>query len=257
MNAFQRVFTVWRRNMDVYRVTWKVNFIPPLLEPMFYLLAFGAGLGGFVKTIPYRGGEVGYTSFIAPGMVGISVMFSSFFECTYGSYIRMYYQKTFDAIIATPLNLEDVILGEIIWGATKSFISVAIMCGVIRAFGYMSFPDLLVLPFVAFLAGLFFASLGMCYTSICPSIDAFNYPIFLFITPMSLFGGTYFPVDHLPAWAKPVAQFMPLYHLTWVTRSIAFGHWDAGVWIRLAGFALTVVPLMWCAVRLMKRRLIL
>jgi lipooligosaccharide transport system permease protein len=256
MNAFQRVMTVWRRNLDVYLVTWKVNFLPPLLEPMFYLLAFGAGLGGFVKVIPYRGGEVGYTSFIAPGMIGISVMFSSFFECTYGSYIRMYYQKTFDAIIATPVSLNEVILGELLWGATKSFISVAIMCGVIRAFGFMQFPHLLALPFVAFLAGLFFASVAMCFTSFTPGIDAFNYPIFLFITPMSLFGGTYFPVEGLPRWAQHVAQFMPLTHLTSVTRSIAFGHWDSGVFVRLAGLVVIVVPMMTLAVKLMKRRLI-
>lgn len=256
MNAAQRVFQVWRRNLDVYSVTWKVNFLPPLLEPMFYLLAFGAGLGGFVKTIPYRGADVGYTAYIAPGMIGISTMFSSFFECTYGSYIRMYYQKTFDAIIATPLSLEEVILGELLWGATKSFISVAIMCGVVHAFGFMQFPHLLALPFVAFLAGLFFASVAMCFTAVTPGIDAFNYPIFLFITPMSLFGGTYFPVEGLPRWAQHVAQFMPLTHLTSATRSIAFGHWDAGVWARLAAFAAVVVPLMALAVRMMKRRLI-
>ncbi len=256
MNAIQRVRTVWRRNLDVYMVTWKVNFLPPLLEPMFYLLAFGAGLGGFVKTIPYGGGEVGYTSYIAPGMIGISTMFSSFFECTYGSYIRMYYQKTFDAIIATPISLEEVIVGELLWGATKAFISVAIMCAVVHAFGFMAFPHLLALPFVAFLAGLFFASIAMCFTSITPGIDAFNYPIFLFITPMSLFGGTYFPVEGLPRWAQHVAHFMPLTHLTAMTRSIAFGRWDAGVFARLAGFAVVVLPLMGLAVRLMKRRLI-
>ncbi|MBI2921132.1 MAG: ABC transporter permease [Planctomycetes bacterium] len=256
MSAFSRVLCVWRRNLDVYMVTWKVNFLPPLLEPMFYLLAFGAGLGGFVKVVPYSGGEVSYTAFIAPGMVGISIMFQSFFECTYGSYIRMYYQKTFDAIIATPLSIEEVITGELLWGGTKAFISVAIMSLVVRAFGYMKFPDLLALPFLAFVCGLFFAGVGMCYTSIAPSIDSFNYPIFLFITPMSLFGGTYFPIEGLPGWAQKVAIFMPLTHVTEMTRAIAFGRWDAALAIRAVVFVAAALLAVRAAVLLMRRRLV-
>jgi len=256
MSSLSRIFCVWRRNLDVYLVTWKVNFIPPLLEPMFYLLAFGAGLGGFVKTVPFRGGEVSYTAYIAPGMVGIAMMFQGFFECTYGSYIRMFYQKTFDAIIATPVSLDEVITGELLWGATKAFIHAAIMCAVIRAFGYMEFPDLLALPFVAFVGGLFFAGIAMSYTSIAPSIDSFNYPIFLLITPMSLFGGTYFPIEGLPGWARPIAEFMPLTHLTEIARSIAFGYWDRGVWTRLGVFLLLAVGSAWAGVRLMRRKLI-
>jgi lipooligosaccharide transport system permease protein len=256
MGPVARVFTVWRRNLDVYRVTWKVNFLPPILEPIFYLVAFSAGLGGFVGSVPYDGESVGYTAFIAPGMIGISVMFQGFFECTYGSYIRMYYQKTFDAIVATPVSLEEVILGELFWGATKSAIAAAIMCVVIRIYGVMSFPDLLAIPILAFIGGFFFACLGMCYTSISPGIDAFNYPIFLGITPMMLLSGTYFPLSGLPEWAQKAALVSPLTHLVEVIRQVSMGRWGPGVWIRTALFLAACVPLAFWAVRLMRRRLV-
>ncbi|NUN47613.1 MAG: ABC transporter permease [Candidatus Brocadiae bacterium] len=256
MGTLGRIFTVWRRNLDVYRVTWKVNFLPPILEPIFYLVAFSAGLGGFVGTVPYDGREVTYTAFIAPGMLGISVMFQGFFECTYGSYIRMYYQKTFDAIIATPISLDEVILGELFWGATKALIASSIMCVVIRFYGLLTFPDLLAIPVVAFIGGFWFACLGMCFTSITPGIDAFNYPMFLVITPMMLLSGTYFPLSGLPAWGQTVAQAFPLTHLVEVIRQLSFGGWGPGVWARIFAFAVLSIPLAWLAVRSMKRRLV-
>jgi lipooligosaccharide transport system permease protein len=117
--------------------TWKVNFFPPLLEPIFYLVALGYGLGGFVQ--PIQG--LAYVQFIAPALVSISIMNSSFFECTYGSFVRMYYQKTFDGIIATPISIEEVIAGEMLWGATRSLISSSIVLAVVAAFGLISSPD--------------------------------------------------------------------------------------------------------------------
>ena len=110
-----RVWKVWRRNADVFVKTIGVNFLPSLLEPIFYLLAFGFGLGGF---IPEINGQP-YLNFIAPALVAISLMNGSFFECTYGSFVRMYYQKTFDAIVATPVSVEEVVAGELLWGATR------------------------------------------------------------------------------------------------------------------------------------------
>ncbi len=129
----------------------------------------------------------------------------------------MYYQKTFDAIISTPLTLEDVVGGEIIWGATKGAIASAIMLIPISLFGIVQ-PDIVFLiPFIGMLGGLFFASLGMCFTAICPTIETFNFPVFLLITPMMLFSGTFFPLDVLPPWARVIAYFLPLTHLAeWI-----------------------------------------
>lgn len=249
----RRAWHVWRRNLTVFAKTWKVNFFPPFVEAFLYLLAIGVGIGTYVKEID----GVPYVNFIAPAILGIAVMNSAFFECTYGSYVRMYYQKSFDAIIATPLSIEDVIAGELLWGATKSVMYVVIMLGVLTLFGVMAFPtSLFVIP-LAFIGGLLFAALAMCFTAITPSIDALNYPSFLFITPMSLFSGTFFPLTILPPIFSYVAlALLPLTHIVAIFRMLtlpAFS-WTMVfnlIWIVAVTFLLCVI-----AINLMRRRLI-
>jgi lipooligosaccharide transport system permease protein len=217
----RRFLRVWQRNFTVYRKTWKISFIPPFLEPLFYLLAFGVGLGSLVGSIRYHGSEIPYTAFIAPALLAIAIMYNSFFETTYASFVRMYYQKTFDAMLATPLSLEEIITGEIIWGATKSLIAGAIMLGVIGSFGFVHFPQgLLILP-LSFLGGIVFGSIGMLFTSLVRNIEMFNLPVFLFITPMFLFSGTFFPLENLPLWAQRIALLFPLTYLVDLTRSFS------------------------------------
>ncbi len=210
-------FKVWRRNWDVFFKTYQVNFLPPFIEPVLYLLAIGFGLGMFVGEID----GIPYVEFIAPALLSISMMNSAFFECTYSSYVRMYYQKTFDAMIATPLSIDDVITGELLWGATRSLIYTSVMLLVLIGFRVVSLPSsFLVIPF-SFLAGLLFACIAMCFTAITPSIDALNYPSFLFITPMFLFSGTFFPLSVLPPVVQMLAvALLPLTQLVIVTRSL-------------------------------------
>lgn len=248
-----RMWKVWQRDKDVYLKTFRVNFLPPLLEPILYLLALGFGLGTFVKEI----NGIPYIKFIAPALVSISIMYNSFFECTYASFVRMYYQKTFDAIIATPVSLDDVVMGEILWGASKSLISATIVLGVVTAFGLASFPlSLLIIPF-AFLSGLLFASIAMFFTALVPVIDSFNYPFYLFITPMFLFSGTFFPIDILPQVIQKLAwATLPLTHVVYITRNLIMGAVDTTmvpslIWIACVTFAVTYISIV-----LMKRRLI-
>ena len=179
----RRFIRIWQRNLTVYRKSWKISFIPPFLEPLFYLLAFGIGLSGLVGKVRFEGSEISYVAFIAPALIAISIMYNSFFETTYNSYVRMYYQKTFDAMMATPLSLEEIITGEIVWGATKSLIASVIMLGVISLFGLLSYPEcLLILP-LAFLGGMAFGSIGMVFTGMVSNIEMFNLPVFLLIHP--------------------------------------------------------------------------
>jgi lipooligosaccharide transport system permease protein len=251
-----RFIRVWQRNLTVYRKSWKIGFIPPLLEPLFYLLAFGIGLGTLVGNISYGDTEIPYVRFIAPSLIAVTVMNSAFFENTYGSFVRMYYQKTFDAMMATPLTVEEIIAGEIIWGATKSLIATAIMMVVISAFGLISYPGGLLLLPLAFLGGLAFGAAGMVCTAFVPNIDLFNLPVFLFITPMFLFSGTFFPLDGLPGWARTIAACLPLTHLTDLARAFTTGRIDGSLIpaiTYLALFAAVAFPL---ALRLMRNRLI-
>jgi lipooligosaccharide transport system permease protein len=226
------------------------------LEPLFYLIAFGVGFSGLIGNIRYETTQVSYVSFIAPALVAINIMNNSFFESTYGSFVRMYYQKTFEAMMATPLNAEEIITGEIVWGATKAVIGTAIMLVVISFFGLVSYPMALLIIPVAFLGGIAFGAVGMCFTAVVKTIDLFNLPVFLFVTPMFLFGGTFFPLSGLPVWAQQVALVLPLTHLVNVVRALNYGMFNSDVVIGicyLIVFSLLTMPF---ALFKMQRRLI-
>ncbi|MDI6742192.1 MAG: ABC transporter permease [Smithella sp.] len=251
-----RFIRVWQRNLTVYRESWKINFLPPLLEPLFYLLAFGIGFSGLIGSVSYAGKETSYVLFIAPALVAINIMNNSFFENTFGSFVRMYYQKTFDAMMATPLNVEEIVTGEIVWGATKAVIGTIIMLIVISFFGLISYPSGLLIVFVAFVGGIAFGSVAMVFTGMVGKIELFNLPIFLFITPMFLFSGTFFPLTGLPLWAQYFALTLPLTHLVSLTRALSLGLFNAELLISLGYltvFCLIMFPL---AVFKMRKRLI-
>jgi lipooligosaccharide transport system permease protein len=253
----RRFLRVWQRNLTVYQKIWKVVFLPPLLEPLFYLVAFGVGLSVLVGTVPYRGSEIAYIRFIAPALIAIGIMQNAFFETTYASFVRMYYQKTFDAMMATPLCLEEIMTGEIVWGATKAVMATVIMQGVISLFGLIAYPEgLLIIP-VAFLGGMAFASIGLFFTGTVRAIEAFNLPIFLFVTPMFLFSGTFFPLENLPPWARTFATLFPLTHLVKLTRSLSFGHMEPGL-LWSVGYLILFSALFFpLAIRRMRRRLVM
>lgn len=255
-NVSRLSLRVWRRDLDVYMTTWATNFLPPLLEPVFYVLAFGLGLGSLIGILHYQGREVTYLRFMGPGVLAVAIMFWSYFENTYASFIRMYYQKTFDAIIATPLLVEDVIVGELLWGTTKSLMASAIMLGVLSAFGLVAYPSgMLVLP-LAMLGGLLFASAGLITTALVPNIDTFNLPIFLIIFPMFMFSGTFIPIDILPHWAQVLAWFLPLTHVSFLVRGALLG-WPPAAWGWNLAYLLVTTPVCFIlALNLMKRRLI-
>jgi lipooligosaccharide transport system permease protein len=251
-----RFIRVWQRNLTVYRESWKINFLPPLLEPLFYLLAFGIGFSGLIGSVSYASRETSYVLFIAPALVAINIMNNSFFENTFGSFVRMYYQKTFDAMMATPLNVEEIVTGEIVWGATKSVIGTIIMLMVISCFGLVSYPAGFLIVLAAFLGGIAFGSVAMVFTGMVGKIELFNLPIFLFITPMFLFSGTFFPITGLPEWAQYFALTLPLTHLVNLVRALSFGLMNAELWISLGYliiFCLIMFPL---AILKMRRRLI-
>ncbi len=251
-----RLWRVWQRNLTVYRESWQINFAPPLLEPFLYLLAFGVGFSGLVGDIHYQGRNVSYVSFIARALIAINIMNNAFFETTYASFVRMYYQKAFDPLMATPFTVEEIITGEIIWGATKSVIATVIMMVVVSLFGLIAYPSGLLLIPLAFLGGLAFGAIGMYFTGIVKTIELFNLPVFLFVTPMFLFSGTFFPMQNLPPWAQALAFILPLTHLVNICRALGWGIYETSLlWecLYFVVFSLVFIPL---AVRTMRRRLL-
>ncbi|MDD3642688.1 MAG: ABC transporter permease [Candidatus Krumholzibacteria bacterium] len=255
-NISYRAAYVWRRNLDVNLVTWQTNFLPPILEPLLYIVAFGFMLGRYVERIAWAGIELDFLTFVAPGMISVAILYHSTFECMYGSFVRMYYQKTFDAIIATPLLIEDVIAGEILWAASKSFFAASIMLVIVSFFGLVEYPSGLVIVLLAFVGGVMFGSFGMIFAAICPSIDTMNLPVFLAVTPMFLFSGTFFPVEGLPAWGRAIAAVSPLTHVVAVARAASLGVLSTAFLPSALYIVAVGAGLFLLAVHLMKRRLV-
>ncbi len=251
-----RFLRVWKRNLVVYKKIWKVSFLTPLLEPLFYILAFGLGFSGLIDHVKYGGADLSYTEFIAPALIATAIMWNAFFETTYASFVRMYYQKTFDGMLATPLSLEEIIIAEIAWSATKSAGAATIMSIVLGLMGFVQFPMGLLLIPLAFFGGLAFGAIGMFFTGITPTIDMFNLPIFLFITPMFLFSGTFFPVSNLPGWVQPVALAFPLYHLAELARRFSIGTNEISPIISIVYLTVFFLFFTNLALKAMRRRLI-
>lgn len=217
--SFKRAFRVWQRNATVYKKLYRSSLTLNFFEPMLYLIALGYGLGGFIKEIM----GMTYIEFIAPGIVISSAMFAASYECTYGTYVRMVYQKTFDAILATPITFNELILGELLWGATKSLIYGTVIVFVISLFGLVKSPYAIFLIPLIIVCGLIFASLSLIATAIVPGIDSFNYFYTLILTPIFLFSGIFFPVKDLPEIVIKLSQTNPLMHLVNISRALCYG----------------------------------
>jgi len=252
MDISPRVFKVFRRHLTVYRRNWKVSLSFNFFEPLLYLAAMGYGLGVYVQAIE----GLTFIQFLAPALIASSAMFSSSYECTYGTFIRMEFQKTFQAMVATPVSMDEVSLGEILWGSFKSFLYGSVILFVILVLGLVASPWALLVPAVLLVSGLLFASLSMIWIGLFPNIDSFNYYFSLVITPLFLFSGVFFPLSGLPAIAQTLAWASPLLHVVNLTRGLVLGNvgmhlvWDF-VWL-----VVVAAVLMPIAIHLMRRLVI-
>ena len=220
-----RFIRMWQRNGDVFFRLWHAEVPGFVAEPVLVLLAMGLGLGAYVGLVDGQR----YIEFIVPGIIAAYAMFSASFECTYGTFFRMEYQRTFDAIIATPLNVEDVIAGEIFWGATRSLMTGTMILVVAAAFQLVQSPWALLIPPVCFLEGIMFASIAVVFTSVVPSIYSFNYYFTLFVTPMFFFSGVFFPLSSFPSIVETISWVVPLTPAVRLTRALVGGELHIGL----------------------------
>jgi len=246
-----KAIRVWQRHFKVYTKLYKSSIALNFVEPILYLLAMGFGLGAFIKEV----NGMPYMKFIAPGLIASSSMFATASECTYGTYIRMTYQKTFDAILSTPVNLNDLVAGEMLWGATKSIFYGTAITIVLSIFGLIDSPLIILVVPLLFISGLIFAETAVIAAAIVPGIDSFSYFFTLLLTPSFLFSGIFFPLDTLPPLVTSIAFFTPLYHIVNICRALAAGSlgtviWDI-VWIMTVAALLLPYPF-----RLMRKRII-
>jgi lipooligosaccharide transport system permease protein len=242
---------VTERNLRVWRRYAGASALGNFGEPLLYLVALGYGLG---RIVPDLGG-MSYAEFIAPGLVVSTVMYTATFEGTFGSYTRLATQKTFDAILATPITVGELVAGEIMWGGLKASFGAAIVLSVIRLFGLVpSWLALSVVP-VAFAAGLMFAAMALLVTALSNSYESFNYYFTLFVAPMFLFSGVFFPLDRMPGWVEQGAQLLPLTHAVVISRALIRGDVDPNLFCHFGAIvAFTTVASVACW-RLMRRRL--
>ena len=243
---------VWRRNFESWKQFAPSFFVAQLGEPIFYLLAIGYGLGRYVTEM----GGVPYAVFLAPGIVSTTAMNTASFESTFGSFTRMTQQNTYVAILATPCSVADIVVGDILWAATKSVIGVCFVLTVIALFGLLSSLWALALVPFGFLTGLLFASLGLVVTARAPSYDFFNYYFTLFISVMFLFSGVFFPLANLPPWAQTLAWFLPLTHAVRVSRALVAGTPTPAMLADVAWMAIVGIVAYVVAERFVRRRLL-
>ena len=237
------VLAIWRRNARVFSKLWKGALWPQFLDPLFYLVALGFGLGTYVATI----NGVPYKEFIGPGLIASAAMWVASFETTYNVYLRMNETRLYDNILATPIEVPDLVAGDLAWSSTRSMIYGTSFLIIVAAFGLVSSWWALLIPIFVFIGGLCFSVLGYAFTSLIPKIDLYSYYFTLVITPMFLFSGIFFPFDQLPGWAEVVAWFTPLYHLVEITRGMATGPDALSIlgnttWLLVVSAALFVVP---------------
>lgn len=245
-----RAFSVFRRNLLVWKKLALPSLLGNLADPMIYLFGLGYGLGGLLP--PIEG--LPYIAFLAAGTVCAATMNAASFEALYSAFSRMNVQRTWEAIMNAPLTLDDVLAGECLWAAAKASLSGIAILAVIWALGYVSSPlTLWALP-VIFLTGLCFAALGLIITALSPSFDFFMYYFTLFITPMVLVCGVFFPVDQLPALVQSVAGWLPLAHSVSLIRPLVFGQVPTHPWLDIAVLTATTVSAFWLAALLARRR---
>ena len=245
-----RAVRMWQRNRDVFVRLWWSLAPAFMIEPVLLLLAIGMGFGAYIGVI--QGQD--YINYIVPGILASYAMTTATFECTYGAYFRMEYRRTYDAIMATPLNIEDIVTGEILWGATRSVITATIIMTVALLFGLLESWWSLLIPIAAALTGFLFSCLAIIFVSVASSVYSFNYYFTLFIAPMTFFSGAFFPLDNLPAAVGDISPFLPLTHAVNVMRAMVTGDFTGSTLGSLAIVIIATLAFFLIAAAVMRRR---
>jgi len=216
-----RFVPVWRRHFLVWKKLALASVLGNIAEPLITLIAFGYGLGSLLQDVD----GMPYIYFLASGSICMSMMMAASFEALYSAFSRMHVQKTWDALLNAPLALDDVVLAEMLWAATKALFSGVAILAVLLALGIgWHWQSLLVLPLL-FLVGMTFASMGLIFNALARGYDFFNYYFTLVLTPMVFLSGVYYPVRQLPEWLQAFSTVLPLTAAVNIVRPLVLGQW--------------------------------
>jgi lipooligosaccharide transport system permease protein len=243
---------VMSRDVAIFGRYWKATTFSSIVQPTIYLLAFGLGF----RTIAPHIGHVKTMEYIATGVVATAVLFSSAFPGMFNTFIRWQFQRTYDAMLAAPVDVEELITAEMLWVSVRAGVYGLSPLVVGFFFGLQPRAGMLLVPLIGFVTGFGFTGFGVTVAAIAKTIDNFNYITSAVLTPMFLVAGTFFPVSNLPAGIRTVAQINPLYHCVQLVRDASLGGLgtgDLGHAAVLVAFAL----IMWrLAISQLGRRLI-
>lgn len=247
-----RFFPIWRRNFLVWKKLAVASILGNIADPLITLVAFGYGLGSLLNTV----NGIPYIQFLASGSICMSIMMAASFEALYSAFSRMHVQKTWDALLNAPLALDDVILAEMLWAATKALFSGTAILLVIFMLGIGLNPHTLLVPPILFLIGMTFASLGLIVNAMARGYDFFTYYFTLVLTPMMFLSGVYFPTAQLPGWLQVFAQGLPLSAAVRLVRPLILGEWPSAPWTDLAILTAYCIGAFYLATVLTRRRLL-
>jgi lipooligosaccharide transport system permease protein len=231
---------------------WKSSVFSSTVEPTIYLLAFGFGFGSLVTTVA----GLDYVQFVGTGTVATAVLFSSVFSAMFGSFVKYQFQRTYDAILAAPVDTEELVTAEALWIAARAGVFGCAPLLVAMVFGLDPGWGMLLVPFIGMLTGYGWACFGIIIAAVLNSIDHFSYITSTVVTPMFLTAGTFFPISGLPEWAQVLAQFNPLYHCVQLVRGAVFG-FDGWVDVYHLGFLFVFAFVTWrAAIHYMAKKLV-
>jgi lipooligosaccharide transport system permease protein len=230
---------VMSRDVAIFGRYWRATTFSSIVQPTIYLLAFGLGFGALVSHV----GHWTYVQYVATGVVATAILFSSAFPGMFNTFVRWQFQRTYDAMLAAPVDVEELITAEVLWISVRAGVYGMAPLLVGFAFGLQPEPGMLLVPLIGFVTGFGFASFGVTVAAIAKTIDNFNYITSAVLTPLFLVAGTFFPISNLPEWAQIAAQFNPLYHCVQLVRDASIGSLgvaDLGHAAVLIGFALVM-----------------
>ena len=249
---WRRLYSVWFRHMRVYTRNLLSNGFPPFVEPLVFLAGIGLGLGSYIAEMD----GVPYVEYLATGLLVTTAMWTAAFECSYGTFIRLEFEKVYDGMLAAPLTAENLIVGEIIWAGTKGlFFSFAVLC-VLSLFGILRLPHALAAPVVGFFTGVMFGVLSLWITSFVKTINHFNFYMTGLLSPMFFFSGVVFPVSQLPPAVQWVAEVIPLTHSARLVRAICTERLSVVLLWDVAYIMVFIAVVGVLAVRRLRRRLV-
>jgi lipooligosaccharide transport system permease protein len=231
---------------------WRAATFSSTVEPTIYLLAFGFGFGSLVSSVA----GYDYIEFIGTGIVATAVLFSSAFPAMFGTFVKYQFQRTYDAILAAPVDTEELVTAEALWIATRAGVYGNVPLLVAIAFGLDPSWGMLAVPFIAWLSGFGWACFGISVAGFAKSIDNFSYIVSAVLTPLFLVAGTFFPIDDLPDWAQFLAKLNPLHHCVELVRHAAFGFEGWSDVVSVGVLVLFGVAMWRLAIRAMTRKLV-